>query len=218
MDQREELHKALVFDGTVGTIVPKTPSNHFYHQVGARFCSPNDIWLQIPDRYVDQSDQALVVEIPSLGRYETIPDYAKTQKIHNCAAIAIGILALLAPYILIGVFSGGFKRGEISTPIQRGFVMSWLVVGQLFGALIGLNGYKDSKRGNLFYKTPLKGIFPREYFKEIDDFSDDLELPHHGVYGRLLTGIFAVLVITPALGGLVVVGFMIKQFGSCVLV
>ena len=51
-------------------------------------------------------------------------------------ATAIGIAALGTPYILITSFTDGFKTDDISTSIQRGFVMRWLPVGQVFGALM----------------------------------------------------------------------------------
>jgi hypothetical protein len=119
-------------------------------------------------------------------------------------AIAIGISALVTPYVLIAIFSNGFEAGTMSTPLQRGFVMSWLVVGQVFGALSALRGHEDSSAGNIFW--------------DIDDWSDIVKN-----WGNFVLFLFSVLLpllagITPALGGFVVVGLMIKQFGSCVVV
>jgi len=184
-----ERRPGLVFEGVVGTIVPRSSeTNDFYGTLAIRHESS----VQIPEGYVDESDEELRVEASDIGRHETIPNYAKTQKIQNIAAIAIGLAALATPYILISVFSDGFKSGDISTPVERGFVMSWLVVGQVFGALVGLFGYGDSTEGNLFLRA-------------------------YTIWDYLGPALLVVLVITPAVGGFVVVGLMIKQFGSCVI-
>ena len=191
------------FDGIVGTIVPenaRTDNSGFYDTISAR-----DIlrkqgkcqgMVQIPEDYVeDQSDGELeVLVLGSFGRHETTPTFDRTQKIRNLVAIAIGIAALVIPYVLIAIFSHGFETGTESTTLQRGFVMSWLVVGQVFGAISGWLGHSDSTAGNLFYNYQLRD--------------------REGYFSLLLL----VAVITPAVGGFVVVGLMIKQFGSCVLV
>jgi hypothetical protein len=191
------------FDGIVGTIVPenaRTDNSGFYDTISAR-----DIlrkqgkcqgMVQIPEDYVeDQSDGELeVLVLGSFGRHETTPTFDRTQKIRNLVAIAIGIAALVIPYVLIAIFSHGFETGTESTTLQRGFVMSWLVVGQVFGAISGWLGHSDSTVGNIFY---------------------DYELGTKEGYFSLL---LLVAVIAPAVGGFVVVGLMIKQFGSCVLV
>jgi hypothetical protein len=191
------------FDGTVGTIVPANAANgngSFHSTISVRhITATSDLQqykakIRMPEGYVGhRSDGKLEVAIPEFGRHETIPTYARTQRIRNLVAIAIGIAALVTPYILIAIFSQGFQTGTLSTPLQRGFVMSWMLVGQVFGALSGWFGREDSTTGNLFYGY----------------------LQSKELFGRL----FPVLaVIIPSVGGFVVVGQMIKQFGSCVLV
>jgi hypothetical protein len=144
--------------------------------------------IHLPEDYVEDSEGNLEVDISVFGRHEIIPTFQKAQRIRNLIGIAIGILALIAPYVLIYVFSG-FQRGTVSTPLQRGFVMSWLLAGQVFGAFMGWGGQENSA------------------------------VSFHKLNRLTLISIIVCLVIfTPAIGGFVVVGLMIKQFGSCVLV
>jgi hypothetical protein len=146
------------FDGTVGTIVPQNVTssvNGFHHLVSVRdiietLRGYRQALIQIPEGYVGDSDGPLEVEFSSFGRHETVPMFDRTQRIRNLVAIAIGISALVTPYVLIAIFSNGFEAGTMSTPLQRGFVMSWLVVGQVFGALSALRGHEDSSAGNIF--------------------------------------------------------------------
>jgi uncharacterized membrane protein len=84
------------------------------------------------------------------GRHEIIPTHEKTQRIRNYIAIAIGIVAVITPYVLIAILSHGYQTGNLSTPLQRGFVMSWLVVGQVCGAFYGLMGHWDSNNSTAF--------------------------------------------------------------------
>ena len=191
-------------EGTVGTIIPenaRTDNSGFYATISARdvqwteWNSKLQGMVQIPEDYVgDQSDGELEVLLSTFGRHETTPTFDRTQGIRNLVAIALGIAAVVTPYILIAIFSHGFETGTESTTLQRGFVMSWLVVGQVFGAISGQRGHEDSTVGNIFY---------------------DYELGTKEGYFSLL---LLVAVIAPAVGGFVVVGLMIKQFGSCVLV
>lgn len=192
----------IEFDGTVGTIVPKadTSENGRYDTLlfrGAhwkRGCCYGDV--QIPQEYVGNSNGELRVEYSRWGRHRTIPSFEKSQRIRNYIAIAIGILAIVTPYVLISILSNGFQTGSISTPLQRGFVMSWLVFGQLFGAWFGFMGHDDSTEGSPF---------------------STWDANHINIYGGILI-LILLAVVTPAVGGFVVVGLMIKQFGSCVLV
>jgi hypothetical protein len=84
--------------------------------------------IRIPEGYVEVSEGELEVEISGFGRHETIPIVGTLQRIRNLTAIALGTLALVTPYVFIAVFTG-FQTGSISTPQQRGFVISWLVTG-----------------------------------------------------------------------------------------
>ena len=78
--------------------------------------------------------------------------------------------------------------------------MAWLVLGQVLGTLAGLYAHKDSTKGNIFYNKVI----------EYADRGDCLYFT--------IVWIVLLVAVTPALGGFVVVGLMIKEFGSCVLV
>jgi len=200
MDLATEEHNE--FDGVVGTIIPKdtTSEDDFNYIVPSDGRVPgyfSEYKIQIPREYTGTSDGELTVEYSSLGRHKTIPNFKKSQRIRNHVAIAVGIIALIIPYVLIAVLNNGFQKGSISTPLERGFVMSWLVIGQVFGAFFGLVGHNNSTHGNIFRGFTM------------------------ALRGRVADNIVIVLMLaalTPAIGGFVVVGMMIKQFGSCVLV
>ena len=202
MRQYQLGHSKPQYDGTVGTIVPKnarTDNSGFYATISARNIQRKEgKWqgmVQIPEDYVeDQSDGELEVLVSTFGRHETTPTFDRTQRIRNGVVIAIGIASLVTPYVLIAIFSHGFETGTESTPLPRYFVLCWLMTGQVVGAIWGSAGHKDSKAGNIFFENKLGT--KRGYFSLL----------------------CLVVVITPAVGGFVVVGLMIKQFGSCVLV
>jgi hypothetical protein len=195
------------FDGTVGTLVPKNvPSDSgFPYTILAREITSigDEVYqakVQIPKDYIGDSDGDLQVEVSPFGRHEYIPTFDKIRRLRNLVAIAIGISALVIPYALIAILSNGFEKGTLSTPIQRGFVMSWLVIGQVFGALSGWLGYANSTTGNIFSNFKWSGV-RREFSSFLAVF--------------IVVCLPLLLVITPGLGGFVVVGFMIRQFGSC---
>jgi hypothetical protein len=205
MDKMQRGHSKPQYDGTVGTIVPENAATGFYDMVSVRMTMtrPSGYFrakVRIPEGYVgDNSDGEFEAAVSYFGRHETILTFDRSQRIRNLVAIAIGITALVTPYVLIAIFSHGFETGTLSTPLQRGFLMSWLVVGQVFGALSGWLGHNDSTAGNPFLDMPA--------WRERDfTFFWSVVLPVLSV------------AIAPALGGFVVVGLMIKQFGSCVVV
>lgn len=61
--------------------------------------------IRIPGGYLGDTDEALEVQISAFGRHETTPG-EETQMIRNVGATALGILALVIPYVLIAVFTG----------------------------------------------------------------------------------------------------------------
>jgi len=143
------------FDGVIGTIVPKdtTSDDDFNYTLPSDGPVPGPFRqykVQIPREYTGTSDGELTAEYSDLGRHKSIPNFEKSQRIRNRIAIAVGIIALIIPYVLIAVLNNGFQKGSISTPLERGFVISWLVIGQVFGALFGWLGHHDSTGGNLF--------------------------------------------------------------------
>lgn len=98
----------------------------------------------------------------------------------------LSTLLALVPIALVGGLSG-FHHGK-STSMQRGWTMSWLVVGIVSGIMAGQ-----------YYGRAAR----EEYNVE-------------GNYWRLVF-VFCIAWI-PALGGLVIVGMMLKEYGSCILV
>jgi hypothetical protein len=201
MDTLQQLRKERIFDGTIGTVAPKSSISSdggVYTTVRIRTpivpsCSPGRCDIQIPDEYVEDSEGRLEVEISAFGRHEIIAGFQKQQKIRNAIGVAIGTVALITPYVLIAIFSG-FHAGSLSTPLQRGFVMLWLVGGQVFGALVGLSGQGHGTKNAM----PIVRSWPW--------------------YMRVSSVVLHLAFVTPAVGGFVVVGLMIKQFGSCELV
>jgi hypothetical protein len=103
-------------------------------------------------------------------------------------------LSILAPVIFgalslttVGVLSH-FSRGTKSTSIERGFTMSWLLVGMFIG--VAAQGITD--------------LFLR--------YADSIV---RAIFGMMLVCITFGAFIVPALGGYIVVGKMIMEFGSC---
>lgn len=98
--------------------------------------------------------------------------------------------------LMVGLMSG-FHSGLKSTDVERGFVLTWLVVGMVFGIVA----------------TPMsRKVF--DIALEVDLFwsaSDIIEIAREVVLFVLFFGVFMV----PALGGFVVVGQMILNYGSC---
>jgi hypothetical protein len=101
--------------------------------------------------------------------------------------ICIGTLSIITPYVLIFALTQ-FKPAD-STAVQRGFTMAWLVVGQVYG--LGLGLWYD------YVMTDLSGPDDRA-----------------GWVGVVAWLAFA---SAPAIGGLVMVGQMLKLDGSCTL-
>ncbi|KAF2466959.1 uncharacterized protein BDR25DRAFT_71735 [Lindgomyces ingoldianus] len=98
------------------------------------------------------------------------------------APVVFGCISLL----IVGVISR-FQKGKHSTSIQRGFTMSWLIIGMLFGAVTRAMHFFLSPKNDTFEAVCLWMFFP------------------------IVWGIFLV----PALGGIVVVCQMIVSYGSC---
>lgn len=117
-----------------------------------------------------------------------VPDAASpcSFKLHNNSEIGqgAGLIASIIPLAIVGALSRFQAAKSIS--LQRGFTMSWLVVG-----IIG--------------------------FKATDDIVKDLQkdMKSSGLVPRLFNVFFLLYMGVYAIGGMVVVGFMIRDYGIC---
>ncbi|KAF2178075.1 hypothetical protein K469DRAFT_719226 [Zopfia rhizophila CBS 207.26] len=106
------------------------------------------------------------------------------------APLAFGFI----PLLIIGLLSR-FRKGR-STTFQRAWIMSWLVVGMIMGGM--------SNRMSAVLIPPHK--------KSIKSF-----ILFRSYFGRVLkfVALFGICLV-PAIGGIVVVGQMISNYGSCI--
>jgi hypothetical protein len=97
-----------------------------------------------PGGLVMYGEQAPTVIISKAGRYvpNQISHIVVRRRIY---AVAIGVIALVSPYVIIGAWTR--FREESSTSIQRGFTMAWLVYGQILGFLVGSNATCQGDEG-----------------------------------------------------------------------
>jgi hypothetical protein len=106
--------------------------------------------------------------------------------------IILPVLLSSISLIVVGCFSH-FEKGE-STRSQRAWIMSWLVVGIVSGVLVDWLGF----------------FFVPAYDKEKRRTGKCLS------FGSVITGIFLLGgFFVPAIGGFVVVGNMLKEYGIC---
>ena len=104
-------------------------------------------------------------------------------------AIVIVFVALVAPYAIIGGLTK--FQPEQSTKTQRGWTMAWLVVGQLYGAFLPL------------------------YDESFEQMSQQHERYENFAMPVWLTKLLFVCSLgIPAIGGFVIVGMMIRDYGS----
>jgi len=110
----------------------------------------------------------------------------KRSRIESALVQALMWFLAVVPIIIVGGLSR-FAAGN-STAIERGFTMFWLVAGVWYGVLTF---------GNKLSLFPRYGRLSTSTFKFIWDF-----------VWILFSGV-------PAVGGMVVVGMMLHQFGEC---
>jgi hypothetical protein len=106
---------------------------------------------------------------------------------------AIGPLVFAGASILIVGLVSGFNRGERSTSVQRGFVMSWLTVGIVFGPFMSI-----LSEDFLWSSGHKKGFWPGAW-----------RIVKHIAYYSFL--------MVPGIGGIIVVSKMIVDYGTCTL-
>jgi len=104
---------------------------------------------------------------------ESKKDFARSRAYRDYWARSLALFFALIPLIIVGCLSRFAARS--STPLQRGFTMSWLVVGTTGG------------------------------WGELYNILDNI----------LLNIVPMLSAIVPALGGMVVVGMMLHDFGVC---
>jgi len=104
--------------------------------------------------------------------------------------IASPILALVLPHLLI-VFLTGFKKRE-STAVERGFMMSWLVMSQVCGE----------------YSIKIISTHPTFF----------IAFPQMSRRAVLLLFLVVPVLLASPIGGFVVVAKMLREFGSCSLI
>jgi hypothetical protein len=113
----------------------------------------------------------------------------------------------LIPLAIIGAISG-FRVGE-STSIQRGFTMSWLVAGIVYGTAVlsGTGDPGDSKEEAAKKKAKKMHRSLKRYL--LDDAACESSIPDGAL---IVTTLFC---SPPAIGGMVIVALMISQYGIC---
>jgi len=109
------------------------------------------------------------------------------------------------PLIVVGCISG-FQKGN-STAVERGFTMSWLVTGTLLAMVPGLADLSDGV-----------GLIMSDSSKDATLRKNSWEAALRTAWAFLFFCI-GVLLVTgiPAVGGMVVVGKMISNYGVCTL-
>ena len=124
------------------------------------------------------------------------------------------LLLCLIPLAIVGGLSK-FQAGN-STPLQRGFTMTWLVVGIVYGFILHTNNpYPDDpleeekkrKTKKNKNKKDKKHCSIKQYL--IDNAACESSAPDMSVF--FITLLFS----PPAIGGMVLVGLMIKEYGNC---
>ena len=110
------------------------------------------------------------------------------------ASVIIGILSLLAPLAIVGGLSG-FNAGETSTTAQRGWIISWIVIGSI------------SSSAALLFQLVLRSLFT-------DPPTDAADVLGFGVVLLSFVVLISVFWI-PAIGGMVIVGQQLREYGIC---
>lgn len=120
------------------------------------------------------------------------------------------LLLGLIPLAIVGGLSK-FQAGN-STPLQRGFIMTWLVVGIVYGSVLHFTNPDPGDPLEEEKKKP-KGKKDKKYGSIerylIDGAALESSAPDMAVF------FITLLLSPPAVGGMAVVGLMIKEYGNC---
>lgn len=145
-------------------------------------------------------------------------------------ASGIGVPFTIAVIVILAALTG-FKRGSGSRVVYHAFTLMWALFGAMYGmAAQGLynRAWKPTKwpkwRGRKLWDelcTPVKwqpqhAGFWQDAYTLLKAISEAL-LGNLFMFVIMLLGflLIAALVAGPALGGMVVTGMMIKEYGSC---
>ncbi|KAK4225043.1 hypothetical protein QBC38DRAFT_369539, partial [Podospora fimiseda] len=115
---------------------------------------------------------------------------------------ALGFVLSLVPLAIVGGLSG-FQQGR-STEIIRGFMLSWLVLGILYGAV---GGFLVDVRMFVF------GLGGKE--RRVPESTDFLD--RWTISGKFFLLLIVLTFGAPVFGGMAMVGKMISEFGVCTL-
>jgi hypothetical protein len=140
--------------------------------------------------------RAPTIYIPSHLPFELTaePERWSHGSVRYWLGLSVVILSAL-PYTIIGILTR-FRAGQ-STLTQRFFTMYWLAAGILVGAILPFSRVNVSS-----FREILKDMFPPVYQSEY-----------------LKIGWLFVIILTSsaAIGGFVVVGQMLKEYGTCTM-
>jgi len=104
------------------------------------------------------------------------------------------VFSFLAPLAIVGGLSG-FNVGEISTTTQRGWIISWIVIGSV------------SSLAALFFQFVVRMVFTNPIS------------PHSEIVGSVVILFVSVCIVSvfwiPAIGGMVIVGQQLREYGIC---
>lgn len=100
----------------------------------------------------------------------------------------------LVPLAIVGALSE--FQGNKSTSVQRGFTMSWLIVGIVYGSLMAI----------LFPLAPMW------------EFSEQVKPIHITKNFDIIICGIVIFYGLIAIGGMIVVGMMINDYGVCTLI
>lgn len=195
MQEVEQRH-GMLFDGTVGTLLP-VPETKPTHLVTGGDVSGEKLVSPLVVASTATSHHEPDVSIPACAEFQckgasassTYRVQELTSSKPNSMRPALGyalhfgislILAVGIPLAIIGSLSR-FETGNSSTSAQRGWVLAWLVTGWIYGFAVTFSLYDMAKPGGW----------------------EDMLL--------------RVVLATPAIGGFVVVGQMLVDYGNCIV-